>query len=207
MIVTPAGGPTVTVDDISVAQFIYFIINNRNIRDVLDTVTRKVVLLLGRFQPEQKAVLDRVRDALREKDLVPVLVDFDASPARDVTETVTLLARMARFVIADLTEAKSVPHELQAIAPHVAVPIRLIVLRHDPGYSLAENLYIHSWVIPPFEYRDPDHLLTSLDAKVIKVAEAKRVAIERRREALSGRRGSRQGKALPQPRASSLRAR
>ena len=36
---------------------------------------------------------------------------------RDITETVTLLARMARFFIADLAEPSSIPKELEAIAP------------------------------------------------------------------------------------------
>lgn len=80
--------------------------NNPEIRDVLDTVTRKVVLLLGRFKPERKAVLDALKVELRSRNLVPVIFDFDQAEARDITETITLLARISRFVIADLTAFK-----------------------------------------------------------------------------------------------------
>ena len=48
----------VTVDNIEIAQFIYLLINNSRIRDVIDTLTSKVVLILGRLTPERKKVLD-----------------------------------------------------------------------------------------------------------------------------------------------------
>ena len=44
-----------------------------------------------------------------------MLFDFDVPATRDITETVSLLARMARFIIADLTDPSSIPKELEAI--------------------------------------------------------------------------------------------
>ena len=44
------------VDDLEVAQFIYLLLNNQNVRQVIDTITSKIVLILGRFTPERKAV-------------------------------------------------------------------------------------------------------------------------------------------------------
>ena len=48
-VVTPLGQSEVTTDDIEVAQFLYLLINNKKIRNVIDTITSKVVLILGRF--------------------------------------------------------------------------------------------------------------------------------------------------------------
>jgi hypothetical protein len=42
---------------------------------VIDTITSKAVLILGRFTPERKAVLDAIGDELRKRDHVPVLFD------------------------------------------------------------------------------------------------------------------------------------
>jgi len=67
-----------------------------------------VVLILGRFTDERKAVLDALREELRKRDYLPILFDFDVPARRDITETMSLLARMARFVVADITDAKSI---------------------------------------------------------------------------------------------------
>ena len=50
--------PGITIDDIEVAQFIFLMLNNPKIRGVLESVTSKVVLILGRFTEERKKVLD-----------------------------------------------------------------------------------------------------------------------------------------------------
>ena len=84
----------------------------------IDTITSKVVLILGRFSlSERKQVLDSLRDELRKRNYVPVVFDFKQPTGRTTDETITLLARMARFVIADISDAKSVLHELRAIVP------------------------------------------------------------------------------------------
>ena len=37
-----------------------------------------------------------------------------------MTEMVTLLARMARFIVADLSDPSSIPKELEAVVPGLA---------------------------------------------------------------------------------------
>jgi hypothetical protein len=118
LIVTPEDQPSITVDGLEVAQFIYLLLNNQRIRQVIDTIGKKAVLILGRFTPERKAVLDTIRQWLREHDYLPILFDFDVPSERDVTETITLLARMARLIIADLTAPSSIPKELEANRPN-----------------------------------------------------------------------------------------
>src|SRR4030095_946177 len=102
----------ITVDNLEIAQFIYLLLNNQKIRHVIDTITSKVVLILGRFTEERKRVLDAIREELRRNNLTPILFDFDKPASKDITGTVTTLARMSRFVVADITDAKSIPQEL-----------------------------------------------------------------------------------------------
>src|SRR5207302_5085511 len=117
LVITRRDEPTITVDNLEVAQFIYLLLNNQKIRQVIDTITSKVVLILGRFTPERKAILDALRDELRKQNYLPVLFDFEKPKDRDFTETVSTLAHLARFIIADLTEPNSIPHEVATIIP------------------------------------------------------------------------------------------
>src|SRR5215208_2833414 len=111
------GEPAITVDDLEVAQFIYLLLNNEKIRNVIDTIGEKGVLILGRFTEDRKAVLDAVRDRLRKLGFVPMMFDFERPTQQDFDETIKTLAGLSRFVIADITNPKAAPLELQAIMP------------------------------------------------------------------------------------------
>src|SRR5207253_3695589 len=108
LVITSANEPRITVDNLEVAQFIYLLLNNSKIRDVIDTVARKAVLILGRFTPERKAVLDALREALRTNGYLPILFDFEKPSSRNFTETVKTLAHLSRFIIADLSDPASI---------------------------------------------------------------------------------------------------
>jgi hypothetical protein len=80
------------------------------------------VLILGRFTDERKAILEALRDELRKRDYLPILFDFDKPDSKDLTGTVTTLANIVRFIVADGTGPKSIPHELATIVPTNIVP-------------------------------------------------------------------------------------
>jgi uncharacterized protein YjbI with pentapeptide repeats len=172
LIITPRNEPAITVDNIEVAQFIYLLLHNQKVRDVIDTITSKVVLILGRFTDERKAVLDALRDELRNRNLLPILFDFAMPASRDVTETIKTLASLARFVIADVTDATEVRVELHNVVPDfTSLPVQLIVLRGHSEFVSLSHLTKFAWVLPIFEYDDEKHLLASLDKSVVGPAE------------------------------------
>jgi Pentapeptide repeats (8 copies) len=179
LLLTKRNEPEITVDNIEVAQFIHLLLHNEKIRHVIDTVTSKVVLILGRFTPERKAVLDAIREELRQRDYLPILFDFEQPASRDITETISLLARMARFVLADITDAKSIPQELNVIVPHLpSVPVQPILLRESSEYGMFEHYMRYPWVLPIHRYDTQSQLITDLGERVIKPAE--RMAFELR---------------------------
>ena len=174
--------PAITVDNIEVAQFIYLMLHNEKIRDVIDTITSKAVLILGRFTDERKAVLDALRDELRKRDYLPILFDFAVPATRDITETVSLLARIARFIIADLTDPSSIPKELEAIVPGLAVPVQPLLEGSSRPYAMFKDYWKYEWVLPVYRYEGLEPLLAMLAEKVIAPAEGKvKTLAERRR--------------------------
>jgi uncharacterized protein YjbI with pentapeptide repeats len=181
LVITDEGEPTITVDNLEVAQFIYLLLNNAKIRDVINTITTKVVLILGRFTPERKVVLDALREALRQQDYLPVLFDFEKPNSRNFTETVGTLAHLARFIIADLTAPRSIPQELHALIPLLRVPVQPLLHTSEEVYSMFEDLEeTYHWVLPPFHYTTLETLLTSLNTNVIEPAERKAQELEKR---------------------------
>jgi uncharacterized protein YjbI with pentapeptide repeats len=171
-VITRFGEPRITVDNIEVAQFIYLMLHNEKVRDVIDTITSKAVLILGRFSEERKAVLQALREELRKRNYLPILFDFEKPRSRDTDETITLLARMARFVVADISDAKSVLQELRGIVPDLpSVPVQPIILaaQEEPGmFDFYRNrpsfLSVH-------RYTNQEQLLADLGEKVIRPAE------------------------------------
>src|SRR6266702_419138 len=181
LIISRHGEAIITVDTLEVAQFVYLLLNNEKIRDVINTLTTKSVLILGRFTPERKAILDAIRVVLRQHNYLPILFDFDQPNTRDITETVTTLARLARFIIADLTDAKSIPQELAFIVPDLpSVPVKPLLLSSQHEYGMYEHFTRYPWVLPIFYYTDQTSLLQSLKEQVIDPAEQKAKELEKR---------------------------
>jgi hypothetical protein len=181
LIITPPGPITITVDNLEVAQFIYLLLNNTHIRHIIDTITTKVVLILGRFTSERKAILDAIRDELRRCNYTPVLFDFEKPSSRNFTETIRTLAHLARFVIADLTDPASIPQELQAIVPTLAVPVQPVLIEGKREYAMFVDFpKTYHWVLPVHYYRDQADLLATLKEKIINPAEQKAQELAKR---------------------------
>jgi uncharacterized protein YjbI with pentapeptide repeats len=181
LIITQEDEATITVDNLKVAQFIYLMLNNKEIRDIIETITTKSVLILGRFTPERKAVLDALREALRQHNYLPILFDFEKPESRDITETISTLAHLARFVVADITQAKSIPQELERIVPDLpSVPVQPLLQARAKEYGMFEHFKKYPWVLEAYRYTTIDRLMASLKEYVIEPAERKAKELEKR---------------------------
>lgn len=182
LIISPPGEPTITVDNLEVAQFIYLLLNNKRIRQVIDTITSKVVLILGRFSESRKPVLDAIRAELRCRSYCPVLFDFETPATRDTHETITTLARLARFVIADLTDPRSVPQELVAVVETVpSVPVQPLLQSGHVLWGMYDHIRRYPWVLGVYEYESQGALLAGFAENVIVPAEARAIELRRRK--------------------------
>lgn len=175
--------PVITVDHIEVAQFIYLMLNNERIRSVIDEITSKAVLILGRFAiQERKMVLDSLRAKLRELGFVPIVFDFEKPTDKDFTETIMTLAGMSRFIIADITSPKSSPLELQTTVPNYQTPFVPIIQGEDPFSMLGDLQGKYDWVLDVFRYKDKEELMELLEVAVVNRALKKHYELREKKE-------------------------
>jgi hypothetical protein len=105
---------------------------------------------------------------------VPILFDFDKPADRDLIESIVRFAAVSRFVIADLSDPKSVPAELQAIVPQFpSLPVVPIIEASQREYPVADNILRRASLVKPVvKYLDERHLVKILDEQVLVPAEA-----------------------------------
>ncbi|MBL0345738.1 hypothetical protein [Candidatus Villigracilis affinis] len=110
---------------------------------------------------------------------MPIVFDFDRPTDKDYTETVQTLAGMSMFVIADVTNPKSTPLELEATAKQFKIPfIPIIDISVDPRpFAMLVDLQkSFHWVLPTLSYESKEDLLDDENLKtyIIDRAVAKR---------------------------------
>jgi uncharacterized protein YjbI with pentapeptide repeats len=163
-------GDRVSVDHLEIAQLVNLLLRSSSIRSVIDELSSKLVLILGRFTPERRLILDAIADVVRAAELVPVIVDFPRPKGRDITEAVSTLAHLAKFVIADITEARSVPQELSSIVPALpSVPVLPLLSEGHSEYGMFEHFKRYPSVMAVYRYKGVIQLQRDLPRKFIEV--------------------------------------
>jgi hypothetical protein len=169
LIITPDDEAVIVVDNLEIAQFIRLLVDNVRIRSVIDSITTRVVLILGRFTAARKRVLEMIQARCRDCGLVPILFDFEKPSTRNLTETITTLARLSRFIVVDMTDARCVPLELQAVVPHLpSVPVQPILLKGSRVYGMFSDFKDYPWVLPMFKYDSERHVARAFKTHILK---------------------------------------
>jgi hypothetical protein len=159
------------------------LLNRKKIRNVIDAVTRRGVLILGRFGDGGLALLQEVAAWLRRPEnggYLPLLFDFPRPESKTYTETVRTLVSLARFVIVDLS-GPSVPQEITATVDLYEIPFVPILEKKRTDWSMFRDFLVKERVLEPVRFTDQDELLELLAKKVIAPAEK---LIEKRQKRL-----------------------
>jgi uncharacterized protein YjbI with pentapeptide repeats len=176
--ITPDNEPAITVDSLEVAQFIYLHLYNERIRDIIETIGKRIVLILGQFTEKQKPVLEAIREELRKGNYVPMLFDVQTPLRPDSLETIAELAHLARFTLADMTEASTILEDIPHVVRQMAVPVQPLQLEGSGHGPFAPyNFERDDALLETYWYKDLDDLCRSFETKVIAPAEAKARAL------------------------------
>src|SRR5262249_33331571 len=151
LIITPEDEPEIMVDDLEVAQFIYLLLQREKLRNVIDSVTRRGVLILGRFQEGGLTLLQAVAAWLRRPEnggYLPLLFDFPRPESKTYTDTIKTLVGLARFVIVDLS-GPSVPQEITATVDLYEIPFAPIIEKERKEWSMFRDFLVKDRVLEP----------------------------------------------------------
>lgn len=174
----------VEVDDIQLAQFHNIVDEWGSVGRLLAATTQRVVLILGRFRPRRKRVLQALADALRRRGKIAVIFDFPSPMDREISDTVRFIAGMSQFIVVDMTDASSVPLELQATIPELMVPVLPIVQSGRPIFSMFTDLQRrYAWIQQPVSYDNARQLVEHVDEAIILPARRAAEEIRLRRAA------------------------
>lgn len=156
-------------------------LDGMNFGEMMSECAKRRVLILGRFTGRRLAVLEAIKKRLAEHPnrYIPELFTYALPEDRDLTEAIIGFAALARFIIADLSEPRSVQSELEAIVPHfLSVPVAPVINRTGREYATFSSIQRRDNVLKPtLRYRDLDDLLERLDRELVPAAEAKRTAV------------------------------
>jgi len=169
-------------NDIRVAQFHNIVDEPGSVGKLLAATTKRVVLILGRFLPRRKRVLDRLAQALRDRGKIAVIFDFPSPTDREISDTVRFIAGMSEFIVVDLTKASSVPLELQATIPDLMVPVLPIIQSDHKAFAMFSDLQRrYFWIQPTVSYKNSVQLVRYVDDAIVACAERAAEQIKERR--------------------------
>ena len=173
LVITPAGQPVITVDNLNVAQFLTMLIMNLEVREVVDTIASRTVLLLGLCTPRRKALLEALCSGLRQRSYTPVLFHFEGPMTPAIRQAASTMANMAKFIIAEMTDSKNVPQTLTAIVPGLpSVPVLPIGQVSSGDYRMLSHFRRFPWVLPIYRYTRIDEAIDAVVERIISPAES-----------------------------------
>jgi hypothetical protein len=81
---------------------------------------------------------------------------------------------MAQFIIADLTDPSSIPHELATVVSTIPIPVQPILPSSEREFAMFTDLRRrYSSVLPTYHFDTLEHLIADIDERVIHPAELK----------------------------------
>jgi hypothetical protein len=139
---------------------------------IMSVLTKRQVLILGRFTNRRLEILEEIKAYLKShpNKYIPQLFTFKKPDNRDLVESIIGFAAFSKFILADISEPKSIPSELQAIVPNfLSVPVATIINSTGKPYATYSSIERKENVIKPIvRYKNTNDLLKKLDDLIMK---------------------------------------
>lgn len=160
IIITKQDEVCISVDNLEIAQFLYLITSNKKIKSIIETLSSKIVLLLGRFTSARKEILDKLKIELSKQQYIPIIFDFQKPINKDFIESVLIIAQLSKFIIADFSDPKIILEEVPAIVRNTSTVVLPILKIGEQEPETLNNLRVnHLSISKTFFYDDLNDLL------------------------------------------------
>jgi len=169
LVVTDWDEPTVSIDDFQIAQFMYLLLHTPQITRIFETVTSRFALIVGHFTPERNPVLNTLRTELRKHQYIPLLLDVQKPDVEPFTKMLSILAHIARFIIADFTQPRYMIEPALHIARHASAPFLPILNSHLANVSPELSAFYTEQKVglKTFYYEDLSDLHKNFTSKIM----------------------------------------
>jgi len=161
---------TISIDDLQLGNVIYLLLDNSNYKRWIDQSKSKSVLILGRFGSNLKTNISALKAKIRDSGLTPIVFDFEVPTSLDLIEAIVLLSFLSKFIIVDLTKARSVPAELQAILSTLMIPVVPIIQKASKPYSTFSVTSKFKWVLPMVVYDEFQEIIKAFEKAILQPA-------------------------------------
>jgi len=179
--IMPAQEPVLSVDSLQTAQLVGMLLHHERARYDVFSITLNTVLVIGRFPPDRKPILEAVKEALRRGDYSPLVLDFHLPGSGDKNEIVKTLGRMSRFVVADLTDDRRIAQTLDAVVHFLpSIPIQPVAEEGREAGVVDSHYFKYRWVLPFWRFKDRADLAGRFGPEVIAPAERKAAEIRQK---------------------------
>lgn len=112
----------ITVDQLEIAQLLHLRLSSKNNLFGVETISPRLVLVLGEYRKENWSTFSTIRAQLRTHGYVPLRLEHSELGAAEI-ETIATLASLSRFVLFEISDIETWADRLPALLPHLTYPI------------------------------------------------------------------------------------
>jgi uncharacterized protein YjbI with pentapeptide repeats len=149
----------ITADDLRMASFLGELEMPDCLPHLINAGNDYLVLILGRFSKTGRGVLETLEHNVWARGRIPLVFDFEGPTQRKLVDAVRFFACLSQFIIVDLSSPRSVPFELQAVVPQLAIPLVPLIRDGNKPFAMFSDLTrTYPWVLPILSYSGPQQI-------------------------------------------------
>jgi uncharacterized protein YjbI with pentapeptide repeats len=172
-LIIPVFQMAIRVDSLEIAQLVDYVLDHAEMWQVVDQFKTNIVFLLGHFEGKRRNMVTIWSNELYGRGYVPVV--FEQAKDQSLPHLLANLMRIARFVIADITEIDQIVKDVALLAArHPLAPVQPFVQLSTGNYNVSEELAASPSVLEPYRYQSVEDIQRDAGALIDRVEQKRK---------------------------------